>query len=99
MKRKEIIKTIDKAGELLDHVDGAVIKNPATGEFLEGGALTKEEIQAMQTALVVCIKLIEANRQVDPLHFAIKLVALHAAAKNDLFADEDTEPDEGGDAE
>ena len=34
MKRKEIIKTIDKAGEYLDSIGGAVIKNVDTGEFM-----------------------------------------------------------------
>ena len=88
MKRKEIIKTIDKAGEYLDSIGCAVIKNVDTGEFMEDGALTKEEIRAMQTTLCICTKFIEDDERIDPINFAIKLVTVHTAVKNDLFADE-----------
>ena len=87
MKRKEIIKTIDKAGEYLDSIGGAVIKNVDTGEFMEDGALTKEEIRAMQTAMCMCMNLSENDEHIDPLSFAIKLAVVHIALKNGLSAD------------
>ena len=87
MKRKDIVKTINKAGELLDAVGGAVIKNVETGELMEGQSLTKEEIRAMQTAMCMCMNLIENDEHIDPLSFALKLAVVHLALKNGLSAD------------
>ena len=42
----------------------------------------------MQTTLYICTKFIEDDERIDPINFAIKLLAVHTAVKNDLFADE-----------
>ena len=87
MKRKEIARVIDGAGEFLDNIDGAVAKNVDTQEAIPGTELTHEEIVAMKVALSACSLLIEKDKCLDPQFFAMKLVCLCVDLKKQYLAE------------
>ena len=94
MKRKDIIKTIDIAGQLMDSFGGAAAKNVETDEYT-ADIVTEEEIRAMQTTLHVCKKLLSKDLDsCDPLKLVSNLITLHAVLKLEGIKGEDGEADE-----
>lgn len=94
MKRKDIIKTIDIAGQLMDSFGGAAAKNVETDEYT-ADIVTEEEIRAMQTTLVVCKQLLSKDLEsCDPLKLVGNLIGLHGVMKLEAAKGEDGESDE-----
>ena len=94
MKRKDIIKTIDMAGQMMDSFGGCMAKNVDTDE-LTPDLVTEEEIRAMQTTLCVCKQLLSKDLEsCDPLKFVGNLIALHGVMKLEGTKCEDNEADE-----
>lgn len=99
MKRKDIIKTIDIAGHLMDSFGGAAAENVETGEYA-AGIVTEEEIRAMQTTLHVCQKLLSKDLDsCDPHELVSTLITLHAVMKLEGTKGEDGESDEKAQSE
>lgn len=83
MKRKEIIDLLESAGQLMDDYDRAEIKDRETGEPV--GAVTGDEICAMQTGLAFCKHLLDGSyRATSPAKFASLMILFHGAVKYDL---------------
>ena len=94
MKRKDIISTIDIAGQLMDSFGGCMAKNVDTNETTTD-LVTKEEIRAMQTTLVVCKQLLSKDLEsCDPLKLVGNLIGLHGVMKLEAAKGEDGESDE-----
>ena len=103
MKRSEIIKTINTAGQMMDSFGGAIGRNVDTDECIKD-LVTEEEIRAMQTTLHVCTLLLDKDLvSIDPLNLVGNLISLHGAMKLEAIAKgDDGEADEKpaeGDAE
>lgn len=93
MKRKDIITTINNAGELMDLFGYAVTGDLETGDpSLD--VVTKDEIRAMQTSLCVCMKMLEGEIEPDsPIELATIIIAMHGTMK--LKQDSEQESTEG----
>ena len=93
MKRKDIITTINAAGELMD-----LFACAATG-YLETGeptldVVTEDEIRAMQTTLCACMKMLEGKIEPDnPIELAAVIISMHGTMK--LKPDGEQESAEG----
>lgn len=91
MKRKDIITTIDLAGELMDLFGCAVTGNLETGDP-NLDVVTRDEIRAMQTTLCVCMKMLEGKIEPDnPIELATVIIAMHGTMKLKPDSDQDSQ--------
>jgi len=84
----EIIKLLHDSVFAMDAMDGACLRDKRTGEVI--GEISKDEIQAMQTALAFCRHLVEGDYyEGNHVKFIADMIDLHATVKFDLDEDED----------
>ena len=81
MKRKDAIKTIEAAGEIMDEI---VIANDMSLENESIAGVTREEIRAMQSAMVVIASHLKDDEATGPLSLALEIVGFHGFAKQNI---------------
>ena len=98
MKRKEIIDLLERAGQLMDAYDGAVVKDLETGEPV--GAVTGDEIRGMQTGLAFCKHLLDGSYLTkNPARLANLMILFHGSVKQDLDPYDRDERSHAGEAD
>ena len=94
MKRKDIISTIETAGQLMDSFGGCMARNDDTNETI-ADLVTEEEIRARQTTLYVCKDLLSKDTEsCSPLNLVGKIIGLHGIMKLEGAEGEDNEAEE-----
>lgn len=87
MKRSEIIKLLDDAGNLMDGFDGAILRNKETGE--DAVTVTSDEIRAFQIAFAFCRHILEGDYEpTNALGLATDMLMLLGGLK-EKFEDTD----------
>lgn len=81
MKRKDAIKTIEAAGEIMDEI---VIEKDMNIEIESIAAVTREEIRAMQSAMVVIASHLKDDEDTGPLRLAVEIVGFHGFVKQNV---------------
>ena len=81
MKRKDAIKTIEAAGEIMDEI---VIANDMSLENESIAGVTREEIRAMQSAMVVIASHLKDDEATGPLRLALEIVGFHGYVKQNV---------------
>ena len=77
MKREELIKCLNRAGDLMDEIGGAIVINRATGQSCECSEI---EIRAMQSTIAAIVNVLKSDAEIIvPVKFAYTLITSHCA--------------------
>ena len=81
MKREDAIKTIEAAGKVMDEI---VIEKDMNIEIESIAEVTREEIRAMQSAMVVIASHLKDDEATYPTRLAAEIVCFHGYAKQNI---------------